>query len=166
MSKLTLSNAQDWSFLNGPWRDGSAGELIPPDGNGIECMAVKHSETYGDFSATFRFKFRYSSGGARFLFRVQDSQRYYALEIPVGGQQFRSRHFWAGMLIADGTALQRYLKFGLVPGLCARLETWYEARVEVKGTRLRGWINDIPVADVGKEAAAAGGGGGEQPSRG
>ena len=40
------------------------------------------------------------------------------------------------------------LEFGLVPGLCARLDHWYDARVEAKGSRLRAWINDILVADV------------------
>ena len=156
MGKLSIGEANDWSFLNGPWGDGPAGELIPPDGSDIEYIAVKHAATYGDFSATFRFKFRYASGGARFLFRVQDRRRFYALDVPVGGQQFRSRHFWAGMLIADGSALQRYLQFGLVPGLCARLGVWYKARVEAQGSRLRAWINDIPVADVEDDTYAAG----------
>jgi len=36
-------------------------------------------------------------------------------------QQFRSRTFWAGIVVADGTALQRYLAFTLVPGLCAQV---------------------------------------------
>jgi hypothetical protein len=143
-----IGDGQGWSFLNGNWNDGPERELIPPDGIKIEYLAVKEDEVYADFSARFRFKFRAPTGGARFLFRVQDSRRFYALDVPWCGQQNRSRHFWAGVVIADGTPLQRYLNFNLVPGLCASVERWYEARVEATGTRLRAWIEDIPVADV------------------
>jgi hypothetical protein len=60
------------------------------------------------------------------------------------------------MVIADGTPLQRYLNFGLVPGLCAKHPSWYEARVEAKGPRLRAWIEDILVADVQDDTYASG----------
>lgn len=107
-----------------------------------------HGKEYVDFDARFRFKFRSAAGGARLLFRMQDSSRYYALDVPFGGQQSRVRHFWAGLIIADGTPLQRYLNFGLVPGLGAIIDHWYEARVEARGSRLRAWIDGRPVADV------------------
>jgi len=156
MSELKIGTGKDWAFLNGDWQDGSEGQLIPPDGTGVEYMAVRHKESYGDFSATFRFKFRGAGGAARLMFRMQDSRRFYAFEIPIGGQQYRSRHFWAGLVIADGTPLQRYLAFGLVPGLCAKLKVWYDAKVEVKGSRIRAWINDIPVVDVEDDTYATG----------
>jgi len=151
-----IGNGASWSFLNGKWEDGSNGELLPPEGPLGEYMAVKHGESYGDFTARFRFKFRTVYSGVRLLFRVKDSRHFYALDVPANGQQFRSRHFWAGIVIAEGNGLQRYLKFGLVPGLCSRLEHWYDARVEAKGPRLRAWINDIPVADVEDSTYAAG----------
>ncbi len=156
MSKLQIGDGQNWSFLNGEWQDGPQGELLPPDGEEMEYMAVKHDEEYADFSASYRFKFRSAGGGARFLFRVQDSRRFYALDVPWNGQQTRSRHFWAGMVIADGTPLQRYLNFAMVPGLSANFHDWYDARVEAKGSRLRAWINDIPVADVQDSTYASG----------
>ncbi|MHB9106199.1 MAG: sialidase family protein [Armatimonadota bacterium] len=136
-----------WTFLNGAWTEEPDGELAPPDGTAVEYIAVREDAVYRDFTARFRFKLR-GITTVRFLFRLQDSRRFYALEIPFGGQQFRSRACWAGMVIADGTPLQRYLNFGLVPGLCACLGQWYEARVEAAGSRLRAWINDILVADV------------------
>ncbi len=116
MSELRIGDAKDWSFLEGDWQDGPDGELTPPDGPRIEYMAVRHAESYGDCTATFRFKMQRPGGAARLLFRVQDSRRFYALEIPYNGQQQRSRHFWAGLVIADGTGLQRYLSFKMVPG--------------------------------------------------
>lgn len=103
---------------------------------------------YANFEARFRFKFRAGAGGARLLFLLQDNNRYYALDVPFGGQQSRVRHFWAGMVIADGTTFQRYLNFGLVPGLGAELERWYEGRVEARGPRLRAWIEGCPAADI------------------
>ncbi len=157
MSKaLKIGDGQGWSFMHGEWTDGPDGELIPPDGNDVEYLAVRSDEAYGDFTARFRFKFRWAFGAARLMFRVQDSRRFYALDVPWCGQQNRARHFWAGMVIADGTPLQRYLNFGLVPGLCAKHHSWYEARVEAKGPRLRAWIEDILVADVVDETYATG----------
>ena len=152
----TIGDGNGWAFLNGRWTAGPDAGLLPPDGFDIEYVAVNEAAVYGDFAARFRFKFRCVGGSARFLFRVQDARRFYALDIPVNGQQFRARHFWAGIVLADGTPLQRYLSFGLVPGLGARLEHWYEARVEAQGRRLRAWIDDIPVADVEDGTYAAG----------
>jgi hypothetical protein len=153
---LRIGDGRDWSFLNGRWTDGPEGELIPPDGGGKEYVAVARSHEYSDFSARFRFKFRYPHGGARFLFRLQDSMRYYALDIPWCGQQNRNRHFWAGIVIADGTPLQRYLNFGLVPGICPEHNRWYEARVECSGSSIRAWIDGHPVADIEDHTYAAG----------
>ena len=148
MQRWQIDAGKDWSFMHGEWVDGADGELVPPTGRDVEYMAIRHNETYADFSARFRFRFRGGHGGARFLFRVQDERRFYALDIPRCGQQDRARHFWAGIVLADGTPLQRYLNFNMVPGLCAYRQDWYEARVEAKGNRLRAWIDDRPVADV------------------
>lgn len=153
---LRIGDGQDWSFLHGRWTDGSEGELIPPDGGGKEYVAVAPGQEYTDFKARFRFKFRAPHSGARFLFRVQDSMRYYALDIPWCGQQNRNRHFWAGIVVADGTPLQRYLSLGLVPGICPEHERWYEARVECSGSSIRAWIDGRPVADIADPTYAAG----------
>ncbi|MDP6107632.1 MAG: exo-alpha-sialidase [Candidatus Brocadiia bacterium] len=157
MTSLNIGDGQGWSFMHGKWSDGPDGKLIPPDGTDVEYLAVKSDEAYGDFTARFRFKFRrWSLGGARFLFRVQDSRRFYALDVPWCGQQKRARYFWAGIVVGDGTPLQRYLNFGLVPGLCAKDGSWYEARVEARGPRLRAWIDGRPVADVEDDTYASG----------
>lgn len=148
MRKLKIDDGRHWTFLHGQWQDGPEGELIPPDGTEVEYLAVRHDEEYGDFSAQFRFKFRSVIGVARFLFRVQDSGRYYALDVPWVGQQSRGRHFWAGIVKADGTPLQQYLNFGLVLGLGANVDYWYDAKVTAEGPRLRAWINGRLVADV------------------
>jgi len=156
MSKLQIGDGHNWSFLHGEWQDGPNGELQPPDGTDVEYLAVKDDQEYADFSAQFRFKFRSVIGVARFLFRMQDSRRFYALDVPWCGQQSRARHFWAGIVKADGTPLQQYLNFNLVPGLGANIDFWYDAKVEAKGSRLRAWINDILVADVQDSAYASG----------
>lgn len=152
---LSIGNGQGWTFLNDAWKDGPDGELGPPDGTKVEYLAIREKEAFGDFSASFRFRLRHITP-VRFLFRLQDSRRFYALDVPFGGQQFRSRACWAGIVIADGTQLQRYLNFGLVPGLCACTGQWYEVRVEAVGPRLRAWINDVPVADVEDRTYASG----------
>lgn len=152
---LRIGDGSGWAFLNDPWRDEPEGEMGPPDGSRVEYLAIRADEVYGDFSASFRFRLR-NITPVRFLFRLQDSRRFYALDIPFGGQQFRSRACWAGIVIADGTALQRYLSFGLVPGLCACLARWYEVRVTAAGARLRAWIDDIPVAPVEDHTYGAG----------
>ncbi len=147
-ARLKIGNAQGWSFLNGKWTDGPRDGLFPPDTGTGEYIAVWDKSEYSDVRATFRFQFRASFGGARFLFRLKDSTHYYALDIPWCGQQNLSRHFWAGIVLADGTPLQRYLHFAMVPGVAPEHERWYEARVETSGARIRAWIEGRLVADI------------------
>lgn len=157
MENLTIGDGKDWTFMHGDWIDGPDGELIPPDGFDLEYLAVRSDQSYADFTARYRFKFRYFCGGAaRLLFRLQDSRRFYALDIPLAGQQARVRYFWAGIVVGDGTPLQRYLSFRLIPGLCAKYDSWYEARLEAKGPRIRAWIDDVLVADVEDHTYASG----------
>ena len=168
MAGITIGDGQGWTFLGSPWSEGPDGEMLPPDvkegefpwldSPEIECLAVRTDEDYGDFSARFRFRSPewWGGGGARFLFRVQDSRRFYAFDIPWCGQQIRARHLWAGFVVADGTALQRYLNFNLIPGLCAKWESWYEVRIEVKGPRFRAWIDDVLAADVEDDTYVSG----------
>ena len=144
---LRLADGAGWTFLGGRWTEDAGGALCPPDGTDVEYLAVRDGAVYGDFEATFRFRLR-AATPVRFLFRLQDSRRFYAFDVPFGGQQFRSRTCWAGMVVADGTPLQRYLSFGMMPGLCAVLGSWYDVRVRAEGRRLQAWINDIPAADV------------------
>ena len=153
---MKIGNGQNWSFLNGSWADGPEAGLIPPEGGGKAHIAVTHDREYSDTSARFRFMFRAIHGGARLLFRVQDSMRYYALDIPWCGQQNRNRHFWAGIILADGTPLQRYLHLDRVPGICPEHDRWYEGRVECTGTRIRAWIDGRPAGDICDDTYARG----------
>ena len=108
--------ADEWTFLNGPWHEGEECELVPPEAGTGPFMAVAHQQEYADFQAQFRFRFRWVGyGGARFVFRLQDATRYYALDIPWSPQQCRCRYVWAGIVVADGTPLQRYLKLERIP---------------------------------------------------
>ena len=154
-TRLGIADGSGWAFLGGRWTEDTDGALCPPDDTAVEHLAVREDAVYGDFEATFRFRLR-ASNPVRFLFRVQDSRRFYAFDVPVGGQQFRSRACWAGMVVADGTPLQRYLGFGMVPGLCAVQGGWYDVRVRAAGSRLQAWINDIPAADVEDDTYRAG----------
>ena len=153
---LKIGDGKEWTFLNGAWKDGAEGELIPPDGADVQYLAVANDQEYSDFTATFRFKVRNGFSGTRLLFRLQDSMRYYAFEIPYGGQQRRVRHFWAGLVVANGTPLQRYLALNMVPGITPRKHHWYEARVECRGARIRGWIDGRLVVDVQDDTYSAG----------
>ncbi len=153
---LKIGDGKRWTFLNGAWTDGPEGELIPPDGADVQYVAVIHDRTYSDFTATFRIKVRNGFSGTRLLFRLQDSARYYAFDIPFGGQQRRVRHFWAGIVIADGTPLQRYLALNMVPGITPRKHHWYDLRVACQGPRLRGWIDGRLAVDVRDDTYAAG----------
>ncbi len=156
--RWTIGDGTAWSFFNGRWADGAAGEILPReeerqdgvvyDDQSRVFLAVRHDRWYGNFSATFRFQSRSGHGGVRLLFRLQDLGRYYALDIPWCGQQARNRHMWAGLVIADGTPLQRYVQFGLIREVVPRTHHWYEARVECAGSRIRAWIEGRQVVDV------------------
>ena len=144
-----IGAADEWTFLGGKWREGAEGELAPPDTGTGPFLAVAHRREYADFQAEFRFRMRWPGyGGARFVFRLQDATRYYALDIPWSGQQCRNRHMWAGVVVADGTPLQRYRNLQLIPGITPQYNHWYHARVECSGPRIRAWIDGRPVADL------------------
>ena len=134
--------------MNGPWEETRQGELQPPNVGGLEHVAVPHEREYRDFTATFRFFMRAPSGGVRLMFRMKDSRRFYALDIPYSGCQSRNRALFAGIVKADGSPMQRYLHFGIVLGVCPEIERWYRARVDVTGTRIRAWIEGRLAADV------------------
>ena len=159
-----IGDGANWSFMNGPWTDREGGQLRGPDCDEVIAakparnvtwddlsgahMAVRHDRSYGDFTAAFRLRLRCAHGGARLVFRLQDASRYYALDIPWCGQQNRNRHMWAGLIIADGTPLQRYLKFRLINELVPRYDHWYTAKVQCQGPRIRAWLDGRPVADL------------------
>ena len=145
---LSIGDGKRWCFMNGAWSDGPDGELAPPDGSGEPQIAVLHETEYSDLDATFRFRFPWTFGGARLVFRLLDATRYYALDIPWGGQQNRNRPFWAGIVVADGTPLQRYLHLGLVPGVWPERDGWYCGRVQSSGQHIRAWVEGRLVADV------------------
>jgi len=156
--RLTINDGTAWSYLNCRWEDGEAGTILPIneaqvpsvvyDDQSGAFLAVRHDRSYRDFSAQFRFRFHGGHAGARLVFRLKDAGRYYALDIPWCGQQNRNRHMWAGLVIADGTPLQRYLRFGLISEVVPRREHWYLGRVECDGSRIRAWIEGRLIADV------------------
>ena len=154
----TIGRSEGWSFLNGAWTDGSDGALVgPKDAASTGAfLAVRHDRCYGDFTARFRFQFRSGHAGARLVFRLHSAERYYALDIPWCGQQSRNRHTWAGIVVADGTALQRYLSFGLVPEVAPRNNHWYHAQVRCEGRRIRAWLEGRPIADLEDDTFASG----------
>jgi hypothetical protein len=144
-----VDQADEWTFLGGKWREGEEGELVPPEAGTGPFLAVAHHHEYADFQAEFHFRFRPpTSGGVRLVFRLQDATRYYALDIPWVGQQNRGRHMWAGIVVADGTPLQRYLSLQLIPGITPQHNRWYRARVECSGPRIRAWVDGRPVCDL------------------
>ena len=152
-----IGAADEWTFLGGKWGEGEAGNWLPPDTGSGASLAVAHRHEYADFEAEFRFRFRPpGKGGVRFVFRLQGAARYYALDIPWGGQQFRSRHMWAGVVVADGSPLQRYLSLQLIPGITPQHNHWYHARVECSGPRIRAWVDGRPVADLEDRTHQAG----------
>jgi len=156
--RLTISDGQAWSFLNCRWEDGEAGLLCPINEDRVPgvvyddesgaFLAVRHDRCYQDFTVTVRLRFHSGHAGARILFRLRDIGRYYALDIPWCGQQSRNRHMWAGLILADGTPLQRYLQFKLIPEVAPQNERWYTARIECTGSRIRAWIEGRLVVDV------------------
>jgi hypothetical protein len=147
-AKFAIGDGNQWEFLNEAWEDGPDGALVPPDGGGKEYTAVLKEREYSDFEARFRFKFRHPHGGARLLFRLQDMQHSYALDIPWCGQQMRNRHFWAGIVKVDGKPLQPYLDLRMITGVVPLRDHWYQGHVKCTGPRIQAWIDGRLVADL------------------
>jgi hypothetical protein len=143
-TRLTIGDGKGWHFSGGPWAESAEGVITPPNQRNLHSRAFSTTQGFADFTAEFDFNGSYretGSGGAGLAFRATDSNHFYAVYCPWGGQQLRAKHFWVTLSKSDGDGYLRHLKSVYVPGVPSETDRWYRMRLEAKGPEMTVWID-------------------------
>lgn len=148
---LHLTGAPAWCVSGEPWHEDEEGAMRPPDARNLHSRAFYTAEQFGDAIIEFEYNGSYretGTGNAGVILRATDSDHFYYVHFPWGGQQLRAKHFWAGIAKVDGAAYQQNIAFEYVPGVPSETDRWYRVRVEARGPRIRVWVDGRAALDV------------------
>lgn len=149
--RIRWANGESWSVSGGPWTEDQEGAIRPPDTRNLHSRAFYTQEQYGDMTIEFDYNGSYretGTGNAGLILRASDSDHFYYVHFPWGGQQLRAKHYWAGFAAVEGDAYQRNIAFEYVPGVPSETDRWYHVRVEAIGHRIRVWVDGRNALDV------------------
>lgn len=147
-----IGDGKGWAFVNGPWADGEAGELVAPRDELwttlTEHLAVVTDRAYTDVEATFEFRRDHGTCGIGMIVRAQDAGRFYAVEIPHTGQQIREGHLRGVITRRDQTGWGKVLMQARAPGAPGEALVWNSARIVVAGNTIQLFVNGRPLPPV------------------
>ncbi len=144
-SALKIGDGKGWCFLGGPWTENRDGVIRPPDRRNLHSRAFCTDRAYGDAVVELEFNGDYREtgyGNAGLILRAADSNHFYFVYFPWGGQQLRAKHFWAAVAKVDGDGYLRNLRAACVLGVPSETNRWYRVRVEAKGPEIGVWVDD------------------------
>ncbi|NUM56270.1 MAG: DUF1080 domain-containing protein [Candidatus Hydrogenedentes bacterium] len=149
--RISWASGEGWSVSGDPWSESEDGAIRPPDARNLHSRAFYTKEQFGDVTIEFDYNGSYretGTGNAGLILRARDSNHFYYVHFPWGGQQLRAKHFWAGLAAVEGDAYQRNIAFAYVPGVPSETDRWYHVRVEAIGPRIRVWVDGRNALDV------------------
>ncbi len=148
---LHLGDGQEWQVSGDAWSEDAENGIRPPDARNLHSRAFYTKEQFDDVTIEFDYRGSYretGTGNAGIILRASDTNHFYYVNFPWGGQQLRAKHFWAGISKIEGDGYHRNLAFEYVPGVPSETERWYHVRVEAKGPRIRAWVDGREALDV------------------
>lgn len=160
---LRLDDGSNWNFLGGRWSEDGDGVIKPPtisthrgasayEGqcatNADGFLAFHTGAMYSDFEAEFQFRWDSGHCGAGFIFRAQDARHYYLAHFPCIGQCARAEHFWALISRVDDTGWATVLSMEMLHGVATEGGIWHKARLSVRGSEFRLWVDGRPMSVV------------------
>lgn len=77
------------------------------------------------------------------IFGAQDSGHYYYAYVPVWGQLWRARAFYAAIAIADGSGYLRNLRMELMPNVPGHWNVWRSLKVQRRGNEIQMWVGGV-----------------------
>ncbi len=160
---LSIGNGSNWAFFGGPWSDAEGGVLKHPPmpfnsgpaaysgqrtTNNDLAQAFYTKQAYGDFEATFKFRWGSGHNGAGIIFRAQDAQHYYLAHFEAIAQAIRASHFWARISKVDGNGWVEVLRSERIGGVPPEIGITHEVRLVVQGNEFRLWVDKRPMSPV------------------
>jgi hypothetical protein len=125
----------DWSIL----RDGANSVLAHvPQGQPSRQIAVAGGTSLANLAVSARLRFAEGEGAAGLVWRYRDAGNHYLVVLDLRAQDVRIYRVVRG----NRTRLEQEDDLELHHG------AWHTLKVEHRGTRMRVWINGVPVADA------------------
>ncbi len=150
MASLEITDATSgkWTFVGSAWQQDAEGIITAPAEASDQDLAFYTAEAYQDFEAEFDFRWDCVWTTAGFILRAQDARRYYVVDFPVVGQQYRGEHFWVTISRVDDRGYREGLVMKMVSGVHSHPEVWHKARVRIAGDEISVWVDGRPAATV------------------
>ncbi len=143
VTDINLGDGKDWAFTSGPWTQ-KDGVINPPDQRNLHSRAFYTPTGFGDMTVEFDVNGNYRENGqgdAGLILRAQDTNHYYFVHFPWGGQQLRAGHFWAAVAKVNGDGYTRNMGMVWVPGVPSETERWFHVKVVAKGPKIDVWVD-------------------------
>lgn len=136
LSSLPSSNR--WEFLP------DLGEIRPPAAKyWTHRMAIRADLCLADETIECEYQQPIHAGHVGIVFGAQDSGHYYWAYIPLWGQLWRARAFYAAIAKTDGSGYTRNLKMQLMPNVPLHRNIWRSLKVERRGNRIQMWVAGV-----------------------
>ena len=121
------------------------GQIRPPRPwrNWEYVTAIRADESFGDVTVECEYQQNSHCGDVGIVLGAQDSGRYYYAYVPVWGQLWRARAFYAAIGITDGSGYVRNLRMELVPNVPCHGNMWRTLKVERRGCEIQMWVNGV-----------------------
>ena len=126
-----------WTFIK------ELQEIWPPQPAWQPNMAIRSDLCLADAAIELEYRQTSDAGNVGVVLGAQDSGHYYYAYVPVWGQLWRARGFWAAIAKADGSGYLRNLKMQLMPNVPCYFNIWRSLRVERLGNRIQMWVNGV-----------------------
>jgi len=130
-------SSSNWAFIN------EMQEIWPPQPAWQPNMAIRSDLCLADAAIEMEYRQASDAGNVGIVLGAQDSGHYYYAYVPVWGQLWRARGFWAAIAKADGSGYLRNLKMRLMPNVPCHFNIWRSLRVERHGNRIQMWVNGV-----------------------
>ena len=127
-----------------------------PNSNWEWVTAIRSDVAYADVAVECRYQQYSPQGNFGIVIGAQDSDRYYYAYVPVWGQLWRARGFWAAIAVTDGCGHVRNIELKLMHNVPAHQDMWRTLKVERKGNEIQMWVHGVRGPRVRDETYGAG----------
>jgi len=134
------------------------GKIRPPRPrrNWQYVTAIRTDECLADVTVECDYRLDSHAGTVGIVLGAQDSGHYYYAYVPLWGQLWRARAFYAAIGYADGSGCIRNLKMELMPNVPCHWNVWRTLKVERRGSEIQMWVNGVKGPRVRDDRYGAG----------
>ena len=114
-----------------------------PRRNWEYVTAIQTDQRFADVTVECEYQQDSHCGNVGIVLGAQDSGHYYYAYVPVWGQLWRARAFYAAIGLTDGSGYIRNLAMQLMPNVPCHSNMWRTLKVERRGDKMQMWVNGV-----------------------